>query len=60
LIVNRRESHKTVFFADDSLVARSQIEQTLDAMNVHHMHAINGKRAWDELLKLAKSAEVQG
>ncbi|WP_027469241.1 chemotaxis protein [Deefgea rivuli] len=53
-------SHKTVFFADDSLVARSQIEQTLDAMNVHHMHAINGKRAWDELLKLAKSAELQG
>ncbi|MBE9610189.1 chemotaxis protein [Chitinilyticum piscinae] len=51
---------KTVYFADDSVVARRQIEMTLDAMQVRHMHAINGKRAWDDLLRLAQSAEIQG
>ena len=51
---------KTVYFADDSIVARRQIEMTLDAMGVHHLHAINGKRAWDDLLRLAQSAELQG
>ncbi|WP_028456599.1 chemotaxis protein [Chitinilyticum litopenaei] len=51
---------KTVYFADDSVVARRQIEMTLDAMQVRHMHAINGKRAWDDLLRLAQSADIQG
>lgn len=51
---------KTVYFADDSIVARRQIEMTLDAMGVHHMHAINGKRAWDDMQRLAQSAELQG
>ncbi|WP_028453169.1 chemotaxis protein [Chitinilyticum aquatile] len=51
---------KTVYFADDSVVARKQIEMTLDAMQVRHMHAINGKRAWDDLLRLAQSADIQG
>ncbi|SFN70961.1 two-component system, chemotaxis family, response regulator CheV [Formivibrio citricus] len=60
VIKNSKITNKTVFFADDSIVARKQIEMTLDAMGVHHMHAINGKRAWDELLRLAQAAELQG
>lgn len=60
VIKNSKVTNKTVFFADDSIVARKQIEMTLDAMGVHHMHAINGKRAWDELLRLAQAAELQG
>lgn len=52
-------SDKTIYFADDSIVARHQIEMTLDAMGVHYMQAINGKRAWDDLQRLAKSAEIQ-
>lgn len=51
---------KTVFFADDSTVARKQIERTLDAMNVNHQHAINGKRAWEELQKIATYADSIG
>ncbi|MFC4161681.1 chemotaxis protein [Chitinimonas lacunae] len=51
---------KTVFFADDSLVARKQIERTLDSMKINHMHAINGKRAWEELQRIAAYAETVG
>jgi two-component system chemotaxis response regulator CheV len=61
LVVQDHElADKTVFFADDSIVARRQITLTLDAMNVHHQHAINGKRAWDELQRIAQSADVHG
>ncbi|MDR0441349.1 MAG: chemotaxis protein [Candidatus Accumulibacter sp.] len=50
----------TVFFADDSLVARRQIVRTLDAMHVKHVEAINGRAAWEELEKVAKYAETTG
>ena len=40
---------RTVFFADDSSVARKQITSTLDAMGVNHISAINGRQAWEEL-----------
>ena len=49
---------RTVFFADDSSVARKQITRTLDAMQVKHISAINGRQAWDELLKLADYADA--
>ena len=48
---------RTVFFADDSSVARSQITRTLDAMGVKHISAINGRQAWAELSKMAAYAE---
>ncbi len=49
---------RTVFFADDSSVARQQIQRTLDAMQVNSIAAINGREAWDELSKLADNADV--
>jgi two-component system chemotaxis response regulator CheV len=48
----------TVFFADDSSVARNQIERTLDAMQVKHISAINGRQAWVELEKMADYADA--
>jgi two-component system chemotaxis response regulator CheV len=48
---------KTVFFADDSAVARKQIERTLDALQIRHISAINGRQAWNELKKMADYAE---
>ena len=51
---------RTVFFADDSSVARKQISGTLDAMQVNHISAINGRLAWEELQKMANSAEQAG
>jgi two-component system chemotaxis response regulator CheV len=51
---------RTVFFADDSSVARGQIARTLDAMKVNYISAINGRQAWMELSKLADHADSMG
>jgi two-component system, chemotaxis family, chemotaxis protein CheV len=48
---------RTVFFADDSTVARNQITRTLEAMQVKHISAINGRQAWVELSKMADYAD---
>jgi two-component system chemotaxis response regulator CheV len=50
----------TVFFADDSVVARKQIQRTLDAMGVKSVSAINGREAWVELEKMANYAQSIG
>jgi two-component system chemotaxis response regulator CheV len=50
----------TVFFADDSVVARRQITRTLEAMNVKYVGAINGRDAWNELEKIAAYALASG
>lgn len=49
--------NRTVFFCDDSPVARKQIERTLQAMNVQYHFATNGKSAWESLKSLADRAE---
>ena len=51
-------ANRTVFFADDSSVARKQIERTLEAMQVKYISAINGSRAWEELKKMADYADA--
>jgi two-component system chemotaxis response regulator CheV len=56
--VNREDL--TVLFADDSSVARGQIERTLQAMNVKYIGAVNGRAAWDELQKIAGYAASSG
>lgn len=50
----------TVVYADDSSVARNQIERTLEAMSVKGIPAINGRMAWEELQKIAAYAEATG
>lgn len=54
------KKNRTVFYADDSSVARNQIERTLEALNVNGISAINGRQGWDELQKLAAQAEIAG
>lgn len=51
-------SDKTIFFADDSTVARKQIQKTLEALGIKYMFATNGKEAWQELQKIAARADV--
>ena len=51
---------QTVFFADDSLVARRQITRTLEAMKVKYVEASNGREAWAELEKIAAHAQASG
>jgi len=50
----------TVFFADDSSVARNQIQRTLEALGMKFISAVNGRAAWDEVLKIAAYAESSG
>lgn len=51
---------RTVFFADDSSVARNQIQRTLEAMQVNSISAVNGRQAWTELSKMADAADATG
>ena len=53
-------STHTVYFADDSSVARRQIERTLDVLGVPYVGSINGRMAWEELQKAARFAETTG
>lgn len=53
-------SDVTVLFADDSSVARKQIRRTLEAMNVKFHGALNGRQAWEELLRVAAYADANG
>ncbi|MEC5388349.1 chemotaxis protein [Uliginosibacterium sp. H3] len=50
----------TVFYADDSSVARRQIERTLTALGLRSVGAVNGRAAWEELEKMAAHAELSG
>jgi len=50
----------TVFFCDDSVIARRQIEKTLDAMGVKYVGAVNGRQLWIELEKMASYAQAMG
>ncbi len=52
--------NRTIFFCDDSPIARKQIERTLQAMNVNYLSATNGHKAWEELKKLATQADETG
>jgi two-component system chemotaxis response regulator CheV len=50
----------TILFADDSSVARSQIQRTLEAMGVKYVATENGRKALEELEKIALSADQRG
>lgn len=50
----------TVFYCDDSSVARRQIERTLSAMGVNGVSAVNGRMMWEELEKAAVYATSVG
>ncbi|MDD5388123.1 MAG: chemotaxis protein [Gallionellaceae bacterium] len=46
----------TVFFADDSSVARKEIVSVLDKIGVKYIQANDGLEAWDKLVNMAKRA----
>jgi two-component system chemotaxis response regulator CheV len=49
-----------VLAADDSVVARSLLEQGFDAMGLPFIMTKTGKEAWDQLNAIAASAEAEG
>lgn len=50
----------SVFFVDDSVVARRKITEVLDKLGVKHKHATNGAEAWSRLQGLAAHAAQTG
>jgi two-component system chemotaxis response regulator CheV len=50
----------TVFYVDDSAVARKKIAETLDKLGVRHKHALNGLEAWTRLEGMANHAQQRG
>lgn len=59
-VVTVNQPDCTVYFCDDSSVARRQIEKTLAAMGVRGVSAANGRLLWEELEKTAAYAKGQG
>lgn len=53
------EKH-TVFFVDDSAVARKKISELLDKIGVKHKYATNGMEAWQRLSGLASHSHQTG
>jgi two-component system chemotaxis response regulator CheV len=51
---------KSVFFVDDSSVARKKIAELLDKMGVKHIQAHNGLEGWTRLKGLADTAHNAG
>jgi two-component system chemotaxis response regulator CheV len=50
----------TIFFADDSVVARKEITKVLETMGVKYQQATNGLEAWEKLQNLASRAQHEG
>jgi two-component system chemotaxis response regulator CheV len=50
----------SVFFADDSIIARKKISEVLDKLRVKHKYATNGVEAWTRLQGLAAHAQQTG
>jgi len=50
----------SMFFVDDSAVARKEIVKVLDQLKVNHQHASNGREAWDRLQAMANRAQAEG
>jgi two-component system chemotaxis response regulator CheV len=49
-----------ILAADDSLIARTMIEQGLEAMQLPYIMCKTGKEAWDQLQAIAAAAEAEG
>ena len=54
------KSEGSMFFVDDSAVARKEIVKVLDKLDVNHQHASNGREAWDRLQSMANRAQAEG
>ncbi len=50
----------TVFFADDSTVARKEIIMVLDKLGAKHVQANDGLEAWEKLQNMANRAGPEG
>lgn len=56
----RVDADTSVFFVDDSIVARRKITEVLEKLGVRHKHATNGAEAWTRLQGIAAHAQQSG
>lgn len=58
--IEQLQHHFTVLYADDSAMARKQIEKTLDKLGIKYIAARNGKEAWEKITEIATEAAASG
>ena len=58
--VDKIEQEMTVLYADDSSMARKQIEKTLNHLGVNYIATRNGSEAWKMLEDIKSRANAQG
>ena len=56
--LSRLDQEVHVLYADDSAMARKQIEQTLEQLGVKYIAARNGSEAWEKLEEIAIQAQA--
>ena len=49
----------SVFFADDSGIARRKIIEVMEKMKLPYQYAVNGQEAWDKLRAIAERADQE-
>ena len=54
------DKYITILFADDSTVARKQIQKTLEHMGIKYVSTVNGQEAWEKLNDIADQAKLSG
>ena len=57
---HEKSENITVLFADDSVVARDQIQNTLERMGLNFIVTKNGAEAWERLKEIADKADTTG
>ena len=58
--IDKIDADLTILYADDSSMARKQIENTLNHLGVHYVGTRNGSEAWEKLLDLKSRSEALG
>ena len=53
-------AEQSLFFVDDSAIARKEIMMTLDKLGVPYQQANNGQEGWDKLQNIAARAQHDG
>lgn len=56
--IQKADFESFMLFADDSVVARKQIEKTLKKLGINYVSAKNGDEAWEKLQEIALRAEA--
>jgi two-component system chemotaxis response regulator CheV len=58
--IDRLDDGFTILYADDSSMARKQIDKTLESLGVNAIASRNGEEAWAKINEIAVSAEAEG